>query len=92
MIYRVTAGIFISILYLLVFTGTVDWFEGFNRSQKAIFAAETVSIVKATLGIIYIYLMAFASIYLIIFSEEGHKILIGFFLVPVVFGILLAFQ
>ncbi|MEE9327528.1 MAG: hypothetical protein V3U71_09565 [Cocleimonas sp.] len=54
MIYRVTSGIFISILYLLVFTGTVDWFEGFNRSQKAIFAAETVSIVKAMSGIIYI--------------------------------------
>jgi len=91
MIYRIFIGLILSGIYLVIFTGNVDWFENFNNTQKAIFDPDIKTLGKAQAGIFFIYLMALASVYLIIFAEEYHKIFIGYYLVFITFAVFYAF-
>ncbi len=91
MFFRITAGLILAIFYSLVFTGTVDWFSGYSKAQSLIFDGNSIGIARAITGIISIYLMAIGSIYLISFTQEWHKIFLGFCLVFSLLFIFMAF-
>ncbi len=91
MIIRILIGVILFCIYSLIFTGTVDWFEGYNKSQSLIFEGKSITSVKAFTGIVFTYAMAIGSIYLISFTQEWHKILLGFCLAFLTFSIFLAF-
>jgi len=91
MILRVLIGVILTIFYSVVFTGSVDWFSGYNKAQFLIFAGKSIGTVRATFGILFIYLMAIGSIYLISFTKEWHKTFIGFCLIFLLLFILMAF-
>ena len=92
MLLKIVIGIILLITYGLIFSGNVDWFDGFNKSQNLIFSGKSIGLAKAKTGIAFIYLMALASIYLISFTKEWHKNLLGYFLVFLTFSVLLAFE
>jgi len=88
---RILASSILCIAYLLIFTGTVDWFPSYYQTQVEIFNFHTLAVAKALTGIFLIYSMAIASLFLISFSHETHKIFMGFFLAMVTFGIFASF-
>ena len=92
MILRIVLGLILTVIYGLVFTGTVDWFAGFNQAQKLIFLGKSITLAKAGTGIIFIYVMAIASIYCILFTKERYKLVIGICLAGLLSLILLAFE
>ena len=71
--------------------GSVDWFEGFSQTQKAIFDPKIKPIQRGKGGIFIIYCMAIGSVYLITFAEEWHKIFMGYYLVFITFAVFYAF-
>ena len=89
--FRIIVGLILIIIYSLIFTGTVDWFSGYNKAQSLIFDGKSIALVKASGGILFIYLMALGSIYLISFTKEWYKTVIGFCLIFLLLSILLAF-
>ncbi len=91
MFFRVIVGLILTIFYSLIFTGTVDWFSGYNKAQILIFEGKSIGIARAITGIISIYLMAIASVYLISFTQEWYKTFIGFCLVFSLLFIFMAF-
>ncbi len=89
--YRIVIGLVLSCLYLLIFSGSVDWFESFNLTQAAILDPKQPTLTRATSGLIAVYLMALASVYFITFAQETHQILLGYYLVFISFAIFYAF-
>lgn len=88
-IFRYVIAGAIAIVYVLIFTGSVDWFMGFNQAQKAIF--DNAIYPRARSGILIIYLMAIFSIYFIAFSQVAYQVMGGVLLSIATFGVLFAF-
>ena len=91
MIYRAIFGLTLSIIYLLIFTQTVDWFPAFHRTLHETFTFKGGLLLSAKTGFIFIYLMAIASVFFITVSQEMHKIFIGVFLSVITLLVLYSF-
>ncbi len=92
MIYKIIIGSVLAIIYILIFSGTVDWFSAFNQTQKGILSGSPKYLIKAQSGLAFIYLMAIASIYFIAFpQDETRSTALGFYLAIIVFISLFSF-
>ena len=61
-------GLVLAVVYLLLFSGNLDWFQGFNNSAAVVAEGSPVS--KAHRGISTVYWLAFMSCYCLIFPRN----------------------
>ena len=88
---RIIIGISLLITYLLIFTGIVDWFPEFYQTQTTIFHNDKNILARAKTGLFFIYCMALASVFLIVYPRESYKVFMGFFLALLTFAVFASF-